>query len=83
MGAILQWYGDLQMKITNVETLIADGGWRPWIYVKIETDEGVTGYGECTDPRSLQRGPMVRLWPAGRELSSRVVVGIKTSSDKK
>jgi len=40
------------MKITNVETLIADGGWRPWIYVKIETDEGVTGYGECTDPRS-------------------------------
>ena len=35
------------------ETLIADGGWRPWIYVKIETDQGVTGYGECTDPRSV------------------------------
>ena len=40
MGAILRWYGELQVKITNVETLVADGGWRPWIFVKIETDEG-------------------------------------------
>ncbi|MCH7606548.1 MAG: mandelate racemase/muconate lactonizing enzyme family protein [Chloroflexi bacterium] len=40
------------MKITNVETFLVDGGWRPFIYVKVETDEGVTGYGECTDPRS-------------------------------
>ena len=40
------------MKITNIETFMVDGGWRPWIYVKVETDEGVTGYGECTDPRS-------------------------------
>ena len=40
------------MKITKVETFIVDGGWRPWIFVKIETDEGVTGYGECSDNRS-------------------------------
>ena len=40
------------MIITKVETFIADGGWRPWIFVKVETDEGVVGYGECTDPRS-------------------------------
>ena len=40
------------MKIANVETFIVDGGWRPWIFVKIETDEGLVGYGECTDPRS-------------------------------
>ena len=37
------------MKITDVECFVADGGWRPWIFVKIETDEGVTGYGECSD----------------------------------
>ncbi len=28
------------MKITNIETFIVDGGWRPWIFVKVETDEG-------------------------------------------
>ena len=40
------------MKVANIETFMVYGGWRPWIYVKIETDEGITGYGECTDPRS-------------------------------
>ncbi len=40
------------MKISNVETFLVDGGWRPWIFVKVETDEGITGWGECTDPRS-------------------------------
>ncbi len=37
------------MKITKVETLHCDGGWRQWSFVKIQTDEGVTGYGECFD----------------------------------
>ena len=36
------------MKITQIETFIVDAGWRPWIFVKIETDEGVTGWGEIT-----------------------------------
>ncbi len=40
------------MKITNVETFIVDAGFRPWTFVKVETDEGVTGYGECSDGRS-------------------------------
>ena len=40
------------MRITNVEMFLVDGGWRPWIFVKVETDEGITGWGECTDPRS-------------------------------
>ena len=40
------------MKIKNIETFIVDGGWRPWTFVKVETDEGVTGYGECSDGRS-------------------------------
>ena len=40
------------MKITNIETFIVDAGWRPWIFVKVETDAGITGYGECSDGRN-------------------------------
>ena len=40
------------MKITNIETFIVDAGWRPWTYVKVETDDGITGWGECSDGRS-------------------------------
>jgi galactonate dehydratase len=40
------------MKITNVETMICDAGWRPWTFVKIQTDDGLTGYGECSDNRT-------------------------------
>ena len=40
------------MKITDIETFIVDGGWRPWIFVKVSTDQGLTGYGECSDSRS-------------------------------
>ena len=40
------------MQITNIDTFIVDAGWRPWTFVKVETDEGVTGYGECSDGRS-------------------------------
>ncbi|ACY16562.1 mandelate racemase/muconate lactonizing enzyme family protein [Haliangium ochraceum] len=36
------------MKIVKVETFLADGGWRAWGFVKIETDAGITGWGECT-----------------------------------
>jgi L-alanine-DL-glutamate epimerase-like enolase superfamily enzyme len=40
------------MQITNIETFIVDAGWRPWIFVKMETDEGITGYGECSDGKT-------------------------------
>lgn len=40
------------MKIKNIETFIVDAGWRPWTFVKVETDEGITGWGECSDGRS-------------------------------
>ena len=40
------------MKIVGIETFTVDAGWRPWIFVKVETDAGVTGYGECSDGRS-------------------------------
>jgi L-alanine-DL-glutamate epimerase-like enolase superfamily enzyme len=40
------------MKITHVDTMICDAGWRPWTFVKIHTDNGLTGYGECSDNRT-------------------------------
>ncbi len=38
------------MKITNVESFIVDAGWRPWVFVKVETDQGIKGFGECSVP---------------------------------
>lgn len=40
------------MKITKIEALHCDGGWRPWTFVRIQTDEGLVGWGECSDNRS-------------------------------
>jgi galactonate dehydratase len=40
------------MKITQVETLVCDAGWRPWQFVKIQTDEGIIGYGECSNSKT-------------------------------
>ena len=40
------------MKIARVEALHCDGGWRPWTFVRIETDTGLVGWGECSDNRS-------------------------------
>ena len=39
------------MKITAIETFVVDAGWRPWQFVAVRTDNGVTGYGECSDGR--------------------------------
>ena len=40
------------MKITNVEPFAVDAGWIPWVFVKVETDEGITGYGEVSEWRA-------------------------------
>ncbi len=40
------------MKIANIETFDEDARWRPWTFVKVQTDDGLTGYGECSG-----RGP--------------------------
>ena len=44
------------MKITNIETLICDAGWRPWIFIKVATDEGLVGYSEVTDSHGSPLG---------------------------
>ena len=40
------------MKITEIETFVVDAGWRPWQFVAVRTDEGITGYGEMSDGRN-------------------------------
>lgn len=38
------------MKITAIKPFIVDGGFRPWTFVKVETDQpGLIGWGDCTD----------------------------------
>lgn len=37
------------MKITKIETINCNAGWRDWTFVKMSTDEGITGWSECTD----------------------------------
>lgn len=40
------------MKIKNVECIIVDAGWRPWHFIKVETTNGLVGYGECSSGRA-------------------------------
>jgi L-alanine-DL-glutamate epimerase-like enolase superfamily enzyme len=44
------------MKIVKIETLFCDAGWRPWIFFKVTTDEGLVGYSEVTDSHGSPRG---------------------------
>lgn len=44
------------MKITKIETLHCDAGWRPWSFIKIVTDNGLVGYSECTDSHGSALG---------------------------
>jgi len=43
---------DSTMRISRVQTFLCDAGWRPWTFVKVETDEGLVGWGECSDSRN-------------------------------
>lgn len=40
------------MKIREIETFVVDAGWRPWQFVAVRTDDGITGYGEMSDGRN-------------------------------
>jgi L-alanine-DL-glutamate epimerase-like enolase superfamily enzyme len=36
------------MKITDLKTFVVGNPWKNWVFVKLETDEGLTGLGEAT-----------------------------------
>lgn len=40
------------MKIERIEAIHCDAGWRPWTFVKVVTDDGLVGWGECSDGRN-------------------------------
>lgn len=42
------------LRITAVEPIHADAAWAAYTFVKVETDEGITGYAEVTDWRTPQ-----------------------------
>jgi L-alanine-DL-glutamate epimerase-like enolase superfamily enzyme len=44
------------MKVARLETLFCDAGWRPWIFLKATTDDGVVGWAEITDSHGSPRG---------------------------
>ena len=44
------------MKVASIETLFCDAGWRPWIFLKATTDDGLVGWAEITDSHGSPRG---------------------------
>ncbi len=44
------------MKVARLETLLCDAGWRPWIFLKLTTDDGLVGWAEVTDSHGSPRG---------------------------
>ena len=40
------------MRIERVQAIHCDAGWRPWTFVRVETDSGLVGWGECSDTRN-------------------------------
>ena len=44
------------MKLASLETLACDAGWRPWLFVKASTDDGLVGWSEVTDSHGSPTG---------------------------
>ena len=44
------------MKLASLETLACDAGWRPWLFVKATTDDGLVGWSEVTDSHGSPTG---------------------------
>jgi galactonate dehydratase len=44
------------VRVASLETLFCDGGWRPWIFLKATTDDGLVGWAEITDSHGSPRG---------------------------
>jgi L-alanine-DL-glutamate epimerase-like enolase superfamily enzyme len=44
------------VKVEKLETLYCDAGWRPWVFLKVTTDDGAVGWAEITDSHGSPRG---------------------------
>jgi len=43
-------------RVVSLETLYCDAGWRPWIFLKATTNDGLVGWSEITDSHGSPRG---------------------------
>ncbi len=44
------------MTVARLETLFCDAGWRPWIFLRATTADGLVGWSEITDSHGSPRG---------------------------
>jgi galactonate dehydratase len=44
------------MKIRGLKVIHCDAGWRPWSFLKIETDVGIDGWSECSESNGSPLG---------------------------
>lgn len=44
------------MKITDIKTFVVGNPWKNWVFVNVQTDEGLTGLGEATGGLSTKPG---------------------------
>ena len=44
------------VKLASLETLSCDAGWRPWLFVKATTEDGLVGWSEVTDSHGSPTG---------------------------
>lgn len=59
------------MKITSVDLLRVKAGWRPWTFIKIGTDAGITGWADCTEAHGAQEGVAATIRELGKALIGR------------
>jgi galactonate dehydratase len=45
-----------KVKVASLETRFCDAGWRPWIFLKATTEDGLVGWSEITDSHGSPRG---------------------------
>ncbi len=66
------------MKVTNVQTfLVHPGVGKNWLFVKVETDEGIHGWGECYTQADRDRAIEIHVQKLGDYLIGRSPFNIK------
>jgi galactonate dehydratase len=66
------------MKVTHVRTFLAHpGGGKNWLFVKVETDEGIHGWGECYTQADRDRAIEIHVHQLSRYLVGRSPFNIK------
>jgi L-alanine-DL-glutamate epimerase-like enolase superfamily enzyme len=66
------------MKVTNVTPFLIDsGGNKSWLFVKLETDAGIVGWGEAYTQADRDRAMLAHIEEMGRHLMGRNPFAIK------